>query len=105
MESLGSYWWVPVVFAGFGAFLAGYFRRSNESPQHQYESHGSYVIDSSIGKDVTVELRRIAVAAEGIRDSMEKSAKAEDLKHIAETTFEHKMNELLEQIRKEAGSK
>ena len=85
MEYPVEFWWVPLIAGGIGAFLApiiGYLR-NKRGEATQATIHGATVIDSSVGREVAVELRRMAIAAEGILEQIEKTAKAEDLRSVA----------------------
>lgn len=77
INNLGEFWWVPVVAAAVGAFLApiyGYYRRPrNGNGAGPTTIQGATIIDSSIardavavGEDMAVALRRAADALDAL---------------------------------------
>lgn len=90
MDYLGEFWWVPIIAAALGAFLGpliGYFRQPRNGTARS-TIHSAAVVDSSVGREIAIELRRIAKATEGIRSHLEQTAKDEKASDIADLRAE-----------------
>lgn len=70
MDYLGEFQWVVPIAAFFAAVIAilrGYTApAAHQPPRSQSTIHGATIMDSAIGNEAVVEIRRIAVALESI---------------------------------------